>query len=88
LQQLQGEFELTDKQLAALPFLSKVDLVPQANSHLIEHTELTPFTYHSYKHFVGESFNESSHVYLYRTAGSKRQYQLEITSITLERNAL
>jgi hypothetical protein len=66
----------------------EMDLIPQADSHLIKHTERTPLTYHSYKLFVGESFNESSHVYLYRTAGSKRQYQLEITSINLERNRI
>lgn len=82
LEALQAELELTDAQLAALPPLSEVDLLRQNDSHMIQHAELTPLTYHSYKLFIGESHNDLWHVYLYRS-GNRRQYTMEITSVDL-----
>lgn len=80
---LQADFALTDAQLAALPSLREIDLIPQKDCHLIEHVDLTTGTYHPYKLFIGETGGDHMHVYL-RT-GNRGGYKIEISGVDLEK---
>jgi hypothetical protein len=80
LQALQNDFGLSEEQLAALPPLDEVELIPQTDSHLIQHVETKVFTYHPYKLFVGENNGEPFHAYLTRN-GERKQYKIELCSV-------
>ncbi|KAF1351655.1 hypothetical protein EJ07DRAFT_159197 [Lizonia empirigonia] len=85
LKVLQADFALTDAQLAALPSLGEIDLIPQKDCHLIEHVDLTTGTYHPYKLFIGETGGDHMHVYL-RT-GNRGGYKIEISGVDLEKGS-
>lgn len=80
LDALQAESELSDEQLAALPPLDEVELVPQSDSRLIEHAEPGVFTYHPYKLFIGEHNSNPFYAYLY-IKGGRKVYQIELCSV-------
>jgi hypothetical protein len=80
LEELQEEFELNDEQVAALPVLDDIDLIPQSDSHHIQTEEVGVRTAHPYKLFIGESKGEPIYVYLFKQTRA-RQMKIEINSV-------
>ncbi|CAO2649210.1 Nn.00g065950.m01.CDS01 [Neocucurbitaria sp. VM-36] len=85
LDKLRVQFQLTEQQLAALPTLSDISLIPQHDSHLIVAAAGGRFA-HPFKLFVGEvewkmekkEGRDSAYVYLFHGRGT--QMKMEICS--------
>lgn len=76
---LNKDFHLSAAQLAVLPALEDVDLIPQNDSQQINRADLIKCTYHPYKLFIGK--NGKDHVYAYLRTGQGGRYKIEITSL-------
>jgi len=80
LKELQDNFKLSNEQLAALPALDDVDLVPQNDSHFIQTEDVGLRTAHPFKLYIGESNGSPFYVYLFEQ-GRRRQMKIEIDSV-------
>jgi hypothetical protein len=85
LKDLQDEFELTDKQIAALPGLDDIELIPQSDSQLIHTHDVGIRSAHTFKLFVGEYNGDFFYVYLYKQSRTQHM-KMEIGSVDDEGN--
>lgn len=85
LSELRQELDLSGDQIAALPTLNEVDLIPQDESRFIRTIPHGARKAHPFKLYIGESEGKSYHVYLFEQAVNGPM-KMEIHSVDEEGN--